>query len=74
VTDVKDLVRDLINLTNPIFKDEPGIVEGLVEAIDQGLQRMIVEDGKTSFSLTQKGKEYVEAMPFQTSEESTGDD
>ena len=74
MTDVKDLVRDLINLTNPIFKDEPGIVEGLVEAIDQGLQRMIVEDGKTSFSLTQKGKEYVEAMPFQTSEESTGDD
>jgi len=73
VTDVKDLVRDLINLTNPIFKDEPGIVEGLVEAIDQGLQRMIVENGKVSFSLTQKGKEYVEAMPFQTSEESTGD-
>lgn len=68
MTDVKDLVRDLINLTNPIFKDEPGIVEGLVEAIDQGLQRMIVEGGKTTFSLTQKGKEYVEAMPFQTSE------
>lgn len=67
MTDVKDLVRDLINLTNPIFKDEPGIVEGLVEAVDQGLQRMIVEGGKTSFSLTQKGKEYVEAMPFQSS-------
>lgn len=73
MTDVKDLVRDLIVLTNPIFKDEPGIVEGLVEGIDQGLQRMILEDGKTSFSLTQKGKEYVEAMPFRTSEESTDD-
>jgi len=68
MTEVNDLVRDLINLTSPIFRDEPGIVEGLVEAIDQGLQRMIVEGGKVSFSLTQKGREYVEAMPFQKSE------
>ena len=68
MTDIKDLIRDLINLTSPMFKDEPGIVEGLVDAIDQGYQRMIVEGGKVSFSITEKGKRYVEAMPFQTSE------
>ncbi len=69
MSEVNDLVRDLINLTSPMFSDEPGIVEGLVEAVDQGLQRMIVEGGKVSFSLTQKGIDYVEAMPFQDSTE-----
>ena len=64
MSDFKDLVRDIINLTSPSLKDEPEIVEGIVEAIDTGLQRMIVEDGKVTFQITQKGIEYVEAMPF----------
>lgn len=67
MSDIKDLVRDIINLTSPMFKDDPRIVEGLVESVTNGYQRMIIEGDEVSFSITQKGKEYVEAMPFQHS-------
>ena len=70
MSSLKDLIRDIINVSAQSFKDEPGIIEGLVEAIDGGYQRMIVEGDQVSFQITQKGIEYVEAMPFHTSGES----
>jgi len=69
MSDLEIIIRDLINFTNPDLKDEYGIVDGLVGSLLHGYQKMIFEDGKLSFSMTQKGIEYVESMPFHKSED-----
>ena len=65
MTELEGIIRDLLIFTNPNITEE--VLEGLVGSILKGMLSLTLEDGKTSFSITQKGIEYVEAMPFPSS-------
>jgi len=68
MSELEGIVRDLLIFTNPDITEE--VLEGLVGSVLNGNMRLILEDGKTTFSITQKGIDYVEAMPFQNIGES----
>lgn len=61
MSELRSCIWDLIKIANPETSDE--VLEGLVGGIMLGNLRLIYEDGKTSFSITQKGIAYVESMP-----------